>query len=153
MRVASLYAESDHSPAASVLFHVKAISGAGAKLDVLPPVCGMSYPNIFCAGVGRNVAHQSARNLARSAVPENGGVIALLGIFDGFRNRQKVGPVVSAGAKRDAVGGEIVGVDRAQTRIVPSVYGRKPAVRQGDQRAFGLELTNLWEPGYVIIEP
>src|SRR5208337_2145006 len=136
--------------ATGTLLHAKAIP---AHFDMFLALSGTSHgkksPRI---NRWRNVAHQPARNLAGSAIAQNGEVVPLLRIFEDFRNGQQVWPVVSAGAKLDVVAGNIVSVDRTQARVVPGVYSRKPAIWQSDKRTLSSELTNLFESGFLIIQ-
>src|SRR5208282_63682 len=89
------------------------------------------------------------RYFGGSAIRADGGIVSLFGILDGFGNGQEVRTVVNPGAKVDVVTREVVGINRAQTRIIPSVYPRKPAIRKCNERAFGSELSDLWEFSYL----
>src|SRR5271157_1320317 len=66
---------------------------------------------------------------------------------------EEVRPVVCTSTKLHVVPGDVVGIDRAQAGIVPSVYRRKPAIRQSNSRAFGSKLPNLRESAHPTIQP
>ena len=90
---------------------------------------------------------------ARNRVTEKRAIIALLCVFDGLGNRQKVRPVINPRDELGIVSREVVGIHRADARVVLGVYWREPAVRYHHLGSFGPKVAYSRKSRHFIIKP